>query len=70
MKIKSFVIPEHVVPEQIIRRCFDCPWFENRGGSYGEYHKCRHLDGPDDDLHFSGGEDIADGCPMVKEELT
>jgi hypothetical protein len=72
MKIKSFVIPEHIVPARRITRCYDCPWFENRGGSYGEYHRCLHDGSAGEDLQFRGGNDIAEGCPMldIPEELT
>ena len=62
---RTFVIPAQVVPERTITRCCDCPHFENRGGSYGEYHKCQHIDSNDQDLWFKAGEDIAEGCPML-----
>ena len=68
MNRRLFVIPEHVVLEETITRCCDCPYFENRGGSYGEYHICQHDDSTGQDLWFKAGEDIAEGCPMLKGE--
>lgn len=64
---KSFVIPEHVVPEQTITRCYDCPWFHNRGGSWGEDHTCDHDDYGGGDLYFFGGDEIASNCPILRK---
>lgn len=66
---KSFVIPMRVIPEHTVYRCEDCPDFENRGGSYGEYHACLNLDRADTDIHRRGGEEIPDDCPRIKEEV-
>lgn len=68
MKEKTFfIIPEQYIPEQKITRCEDCPDFEYRGGSYGEYHACRNDDYPgyDSDIHLKVGKQIPDNCPRL-----
>ena len=63
------IIPEKVIPRHSIERCEDCPDFENRGGSWGEYHACRgdhNWESSDIDRH---GKDIPDNCPRLAGEI-
>ncbi len=63
---RSFVVPLKVIPEHTVYRCEDCEYFQNRGGSYGEYDACYHDNwlGYDNDLHRNG-YDIPDNCPRL-----
>jgi len=66
--MKSFVIPMQVIPEHTVTRCEDCPDFENRGGSWGEYDACRNWDRAFTDIDDRCGDDIPDSCPRLKQK--
>lgn len=66
--MRQILIPAKFIPEHIVTRCEDCPDFENRGGSYGEYDACNGDHGwYDSDIHRNG-VGIPDNCPRLKEK--
>lgn len=66
---RSFIVPMQVIPEHRVTRCEDCPDFENRGGSWGEYHACRgDHSWMDNDIRRNGGDDIPSNCPRLNRK--
>ena len=64
--MRTITIPIKVIPEHQIYGCIDCPDFEHRGGSYGEYHACRNWDRRDTDLRVDVYSGFPDDCPRLK----
>jgi len=64
--MRQFIVPLKIIQEHLVTRCEDCEYFENLGGSYGEYHACHNWDRSTTDLHRQG-YDIPEDCPMLPE---
>lgn len=66
---RSFIIPIQIIPEHTVTGCRDCPDFENRGGSWGEYDACLNEDYPsgDSDIIYDR-YGIPSICPRLKEQ--